>query len=310
VLVLAGAVGAVVVLTRSNPSAPVVVPTNSVALIDAQHNRIASFVGVGRRPVALATDANGVWVVNADDGTVDELDPITGKLLHTIGIGSDVNDLAVGFGSVWVADGNDGTLTRIDATTGQVQRTLQLAQPGTLAPTTVFFVATDRRYVWTTLADALLRIDPATNRVSGRVTVGAPSTLTAGGGSVWVTTISERLVRIDARSLRITASSDLSNGPVAAALGGNALWLVYGYSGALNAVDPLTLAVSSLATGLEHVVTVAVGAGSVWVADSAGGVQRLNEANGKVTATLQVGGMVSAIALQSGRAWIAVIAAT
>ena len=59
----------------------------------------------------------------------------------------------------------------------------------------MFFVATDNRYVWATLGDQLLRIDPATNRVTGGCVVGVPTTLATGGGSVWVTTNSERLLR-------------------------------------------------------------------------------------------------------------------
>jgi DNA-binding SARP family transcriptional activator len=157
---IAAAVGAIVLvvaaivvaieLVSSGRSTPIVVPPDSVALIDAHHNRIDSFVGVGRRPVSLAADANGVWVANADDGTVDQLDSRTGRLVHTIGVGADVYTVAVGFGSVWVAGGNDGTVIRIDPTLGQVQRTLTLGNPLSLAPNSVFFVATDNRYVWVT----------------------------------------------------------------------------------------------------------------------------------------------------------------
>ena len=309
-LVLTGAVVAVILLMRGGRASPVVVPPNSVAMIDVHHNRVASYVGVGRHPVALAIGGQGVWVVNAEDGTVNELDPRTGKLLHTVGIGADVNDAAVGFGSVWVADGNDGTLTRIDAATGQVQRTLQLAAPGTLAPTTVFFVATDGRYVWATLAGVLLRIDPATNRVDGRVTVGAPLTLATGGGSVWVTIIAEHLLRIDPASLKITASTDMSNGSFATAFGEKALWLVYGFSSGLSRVDPITLAVVSAPTDLGLMTAVAVGAGSVWVADVKGAIERIDFRTGKVTATLHVGGRISAIAVEGDKAWVAVTAAT
>ena len=166
--------------------------------------------------------------MNAEDGTIERLDPRTGKLAHTIGIGADVNDVAIGFGSVWVADGNDGTVTRIDPVAAQVQRKLQLAAPDALGPNTVFFVATDNRYVWASLGDRLLRIDPATNRVTGRLVVGAPTTLTTGGGSVWVTTVSERLLRIDSRSLKITASHELSSGAIGASFGDGGLWLVDG----------------------------------------------------------------------------------
>ena len=306
VLVLTAAiVGAVVVSRDGGGAGRVVVPDNSVARIDPKQARIASYVGVGRRPIALAVGADGVWVVNADDGTVNELDPGTGRLVHTIGIGADLNDVAIGFGSVWIADGNDGAVSRIDPTAGQVQRTLQLTAPDALGPNTVFFVATDDRHVWATLGDRLLRIDPATNRVTGQLVVGAPTTLVTGDGSVWVTTISERLLRIDSRSLKVTASAELSGGAIGASFGEGALWLVNG-SPSLDRIDPLTLAVTSVATPLQRIATVAAGAGSVWFGDQNGGLERIDASTGTVLATLRVGSGVSAIAVDGDASWIAV----
>ncbi len=284
-LVLAAAIAGAVALTHGGGASKVIVPNNSVARIDATHARIASYVGVGRRPIALAVDANGVWVVNADDGTVNELDLATGRLAHTIGIGADVNDVAIGFGSVWIADGNDGTVTRIDSAAGRIERTLQLTAPDALGPNTVFFVATDNRYVWVTLGDQLLRIDPATNRVTGRLAVGAPTTLATGGGSVWVTTVSERLLRIDSRSVKLTASPELSRTrseppSETAALARRRL-------PEPRPVDPLTLAVDPVTSGLQSITTVAAGAGSVWVGNEDGGLQRIDASTGNVLATLR-----------------------
>ena len=218
-LVVAAAIVGAVALRHGGGARKVIVPNNSVARIDAKLARVASYVGVGRRPTALAVDAHGVWVVNADDGTVNELDLATGRLAHTIGIGADVNDVAIGFGSVWIADGNEGTVTRIDPAAAQIERTLRLTAPNALGPSTVFFIATDNRYVWATLGDQLLQIDPATNRVTGRRVVGVPTTLATGDGSVWVTTNSERLLRIDSRSVKLTASPELSRVPIGASFG-------------------------------------------------------------------------------------------
>ena len=307
-LVLAAAIAGAVAFRHGGGAGRVVVPGNSVARIDAKHARIASYVGVGRHPAALAVSADGVWVVNADDGTVNELDPGTGRLAHTIGIGADVNDVAIGFGSVWIANGNDGTVSRIDPTAAQVQRTLQLTAPEALGPNTVFFVAIDNRHVWATLGDRLLRIDPATNRVTGRLAVGAPTTLAVGAGSVWVTTVSERLLRIDPRSLNVTASVELSGGAIGASFGDGALWLVND-SSSVDRIDPLTLAVDPAATGLQRITTVAAEAGSVWVGNQSGGLQRIDASTGKVLATLRVGTGVSAIAADGDTSWIAVTGA-
>jgi DNA-binding SARP family transcriptional activator/streptogramin lyase len=309
-LVLAAAVAAAVLATRGGGPGDVIVPPNSVARVDLKHTRATSYVGVGRHPVALAVGARGVWVANADDGTVNELDPRTGKLLHTVGIGADVNDVAVGFGSVWVADGNDGTITRIDPGAGQIQRKLQLTAPDALGPNTVFFVAADSRYVWTTLGDRLLRVDPASNRVTGRLAVGAPTSLATGAGSVWVTTLSEGLLRIDPRSLKVTGSTELPNPAISASFGNGFLWLVYGYPARVDRIDPVTLSVGSASTGLQEITTVAIGDGSVWIGTQLGVIQRIDATTGTVAATLDVGSGVSAIAVDGEGAWVAVGGAT
>src|SRR5207248_3077994 len=108
-LAILGGVAAALVLTPgSNKAAAIVVPPNSAAMIDENGKTIESYVGVGRRPTAVAVGAGGVWVANSESGTVSRLDPATGKFVDTIGVGADLNDVAVGLGSVWVADGNDG----------------------------------------------------------------------------------------------------------------------------------------------------------------------------------------------------------
>ncbi len=307
-LVLAAAVIGAVAFGHDAGEGRVSVPGNSVARIDTSHARIASYVSVGRRPIAIAVGANGVWVVNADDGTVNELDSTSGRLVRTIGVEADVNDVAIGFGSVWVADGNDGTVTRIDPAAGQIQQTLQLTAPAALGPNTVFFVATDNRYVWVTLGDRLLRIDPETNRITGHRVVGAPTTLTTGDGSVWVTTISERLLRIDSRTLKLTASPALSRGAVGASFGRSGLWIVDG-SSSVDRIDPLTLTVNPVTPGLQRITTVAAGASSVWVGNQNGGLQQIDASSGKVLATLRVGSGLSAIAIDEHTSWVAITGA-
>jgi DNA-binding SARP family transcriptional activator/streptogramin lyase len=312
-VVLVGALTAALVstFTGGGHAPPVTVPPNFVALVDTHHDRLTSFVGVGQRPVAVAVGAGGVWVTNADDGTVDRLDPATGKVVRTIGIGADVNGVATGFGSVWVADGNDGTVTRIDPSVNQVERTIAPAGPATLATNPIFFVATDTRYVWVTQGDELLRIDPRTNEVDGRVAVGAATALATGGGSVWITTTSSRLVRVDPRTLRTTAAEDLSDHGVAAVYGEGALWLVVGsYPGTVEQVDPVTLAASPVPTAMRFPAVLAVGGGSIWIADARGVVERVDARTGNPLATLRLGTAVTSAVAVPGRLWLTFAAST
>jgi DNA-binding SARP family transcriptional activator/streptogramin lyase len=311
VVVLAAAAVAIGLEVRSHgPAMPVDVPANSVAMVDTKHNRLATLVGVGVNPVAIALGNAAVWVANADDGTVYRLDPETGKLEHTIGVGADLNDVATGFGSVWVADGNDGTVTRINPSINQIEGTIGAAGRLALEPSPVFYLAVDRHYVWATQGDELLRIDPATDRVDKRLKVGAPTGLAAGGGSVWVTTISERLLRIDAKTMRATASLPLATGALEPMFANGSLWLILLTSqGQIEQLDPASLAPTWTGTTAGYPVALAFGDGALWAIDSGGGLSRFGQ-DGKVTSTLHVGRHLTSIATGAGRTWVAVASPT
>ena len=310
-LLVAAVVVAAIELAGGGASTPLVVPPNSVALIDAHRNQVDSVVGVGRRPVSVAVGANGVWVSNADDGTVDQLDPRTGQLVHTIGVGADVFTVAVGFGSVWVAGGNDGTVIQIDPVLGQVQRTLQLASPLSLAPNPVFFVAADDRYLWATRGADLLRIDPRTDQVDRQLALGAPTSLSTGSGSVWVTTLAEQLVRVDSRSGKVTGSSTLSRPATAAAYGPGGLWLTDGsQSGNVEQVDPASLGTTTISTSVPYPDILAAGSRSIWVGNADGTLERIDAETGKSIAVVQVGKGLSDVATARDRIWAAVGAST
>jgi DNA-binding SARP family transcriptional activator/streptogramin lyase len=303
-LALLGATVAAVLLTRGGAAA-IVVPPDAVAKIDASGKKVESFVTVGRGPVAVAVGVGGVWVANAEDGTIDRLDPATGKLVANVGTGADVNDIATGFDSVWVADGNDGSVTQIDPRLDVREDTILLGGRSP-APNPVFYVAVDSRYVWATRGDELLRIDPRTNAVDARVIVGTPTGLTTGGGSVWVTTLSERLLRIDARTVKETDSQAFSAGLAAPVYTHGALWLLN--QGQLQEIDPTTLGVEATAdVPSRSPLSLAAGNGALWVLDSRGTLTRFG-LDGSDTASLRVGKGSAAVAAGGGATWVAVSA--
>ena len=304
-LAILGATAAAVVLTRGS-SAAIVVPPNSVARIDDSGTRVESYVRVGRRPVALAVGAGGVWVANADDGTVNRLSPSTGQLVATIGIGADLNDVAVGLGAVWVANGNDGTITRIDPDLDQAEAPIALGKP-TLAPDPVFYIAVDSHYVWATRGNQLLRFDPSTNRVDAHLSVGTPTGLATGGGSVWVTTQTQRLLRIDAHTAKPTSSQSVAAPVRSPVFASGAVWLALGSE--VHMLDPLSLSTNEVTTLRAFPVSIAAGNNAVWAIDFGGNLSRL-EQGGLIGSTLHVGKGVSAVAAGDGAIWAAVSAAS
>jgi streptogramin lyase len=309
--VLLAVAAAIVVLELTGDKAgSVIVPPNSLARISPHGMRVVSYVGVGRDPAAVAVGPNAVWVANAGDGTVTRVDPGTGQVVRTIGIGAEVSDVAVGFGSVWVAGGNDGTVTRIDLALNQVERTITPAPASIVAPSAIFFVAVDDKHVWVTQGNALLRIDPATNQVDRRVTVGSPLGLAAGGGYVWVTNGAERLLRIDAATAELTTSQLLPTGAFSPVFTRASLWLIAAAfpHGQIEQLDPVSLAPGATVTAAANARALAAGGGFLWAIDNSGNLDRIDQ-DGTVR-KLHVGPGLSAVAATPETTWVAVTRAT
>ncbi|HEY2794089.1 MAG TPA: hypothetical protein VGJ28_17115, partial [Micromonosporaceae bacterium] len=86
-------------------------------------------------------------------------------------------------GSGWVSNTGDGTVTRFDPVTGHVRATVRVPG-GTIAALLATPSAT-----WVSVYDgsALVRIDPATDRVAGTLAVGQqPQNLAAVGSQIWL----------------------------------------------------------------------------------------------------------------------------
>jgi DNA-binding SARP family transcriptional activator len=305
--ILAGTAVALLLTLGKGKAAAVIVPPDSVARIDPSGKRIESFVRVGRRPIAVAVGAGAVWVANAASGTVTKLDPSTGGFLDTIGVGADVNDLVVGFGSVWVADGNDGTVTEIDPRADQASPPIPLGKRSTVAPDPVFFVAVDSRHVWATCANKLLRIDPHTSQVQVWDTVGSPTGLATGGGYVWVTTQSQKLLRIDPQRPDTKDTQLLPAQAISPVYTHGSLWLIMGP--AIVEIDPGSLGAGSAFPVKPGGNSLAMGDGALWATTYNGKVTRVT-LDGKETPLLKVGGELSLSAVAAGgdATWVAVSA--
>jgi len=304
-LLLIAAVVAIVEATTRGSSSPVLVRTNSVAVIDPSDGRVVSDIAVGTRPVAVAVGDSAVWAANADDGTVSRIDPKTREAVSTIGIGGDVSDVAIGFGSVWIAGGNDGTLTRIDPKLNAVEATLRLGRPRELSPQPVFAVAVGEGSVWATRGNSVLKIDPATNQTVARIPVSSPLAIAVGGGSLWVTTSAERILRIDAASNILTARAALPSQGTAA-VWQDGLWMIISVGqGNVWHFDPNSLTPTSTFTTATGAIDLAAGEGAVWSANSMGSVWRIEPSSGRVT-KIALGHHPTGIASGDGAVWVAI----
>jgi hypothetical protein len=110
--------------------------------------------------------------------------------------------VAAGFGSVWAtsrAKGDDASVLRIDPLTGQA--TARIAAPTSVPDRPTIAVGDDAVWIGVNyrLEGELLRVDPATNEIVGRLQLDAPiEAIAAGGGAVWVVDGGGSLFRVDA----------------------------------------------------------------------------------------------------------------
>ena len=149
------------------------------------------------KPHGLTEAGGSLWVACYVDGQVLRIDTESNRVVDRIRLAYGVHSLAIGAGSIWVTNRESGQLSRIDMATRRVVATLRTGS----SPAVLFALGA----VWVSGGDAVLKIDPATNRVAGRLPVGFGDFygLAYGSGSLWLSTIADRRVlRLDPTRLR------------------------------------------------------------------------------------------------------------
>jgi YVTN family beta-propeller protein len=166
---------------------------------------------------------------------------------------------------------------------------------------------------------AVVRIDPATNRVVATIPVGpAPGAMTVAGGVLWVSLPEHGLGRIDPASNRSTVVRVPGCCAGELAAGKGALWVANRGDDTLVRVDPATGRVAARIllpkTTEQRPHQVAVGDGAVWVTSAArrGAANllwRVDPASNQVTGTLDLGptaagGIPNSVAARDGAVWV------
>ena len=153
--------------------------------------------------------------------------------------------------------------------------------------------------VWLADTDSqtLLRMDPATRRVTARIPLGGPMAIAAGSRVLWVTLSNDdglRLLRIDPRTNRIAARLPLPDVPGGWGFGlpvivKHNLWVLGGEAAVRidQATGRTTAQVRTARDGYLMRSFAAVG-GELWVQVSDGRLLRLDGASGRHEATLRV----------------------
>jgi YVTN family beta-propeller protein len=309
---------------RPKPAA-VQVKAHTVAIIDPGTNSAIASVPVGQWPAAVAAAAGYVWVANAGDDTVSQVDPASRTVVGSLEATTPI-DLAAGKRIVWIANGNSldgpnppggGTVQRYDTTRNLLETTR--VGPSVLGTAEQTVVAAGAQGVWAANGDAarVYRLDERTGRIATRVS----ATIQVGGiavgqGGVWVTdSVNDLVFRIDPASGRVRARIPVDDGPTRVAVGEGAIWVIgrFPTSGVWR-VDPETNRVVAHVEVPRRAARIATGAGSVWVTSGTPGepgpgvVSRIDPETNRVVAQVDLGPGVRAdgVAVANGLVWVAV----
>jgi streptogramin lyase len=265
----------------------------------------------------LAFGAGTVWVAN-DSGSVHRVDPVANHISATIQVASEQAGLrgaAVGAGGVWVPVANPGSLARIDAGNNRVVARIPLGRPlrdpvGVATTEDAVWVACCAYEVAGRSGGKLMRVDPATDKVTARITLPEdPLALATGPDEVWVATTQGGAIRIDPASNRVTSVLRGMPQGVAqtVAVGAGGVWLANPGDASVDRLDPadpdqvkvIRVAAATL---------LAVGEGEVWaVATNDQGVLRIDPADNQVRGGFPVSYVhsVQSIVYGGGSVWVA-----
>lgn len=116
--------------------------------------------------------------------------------------------------------------------------------------------------------NSVLEVDPIRNQVTRRIDIGSADDIAAGAGGVWVIdTLGGQLIKIDPASGKVSGSVDVPGGPDAVAVGGGAVWVLDRDVGTVLEIDAVTLAEGDTIRVGSDETDLTFGAGAVWLAD-------------------------------------------
>ena len=303
-LVAAGAAAAIVTSTRWTPASPVAhAGTSRLIAVQLDSQSLSSAAGLPAAPDAIGSASGSLWLADANDQSVLQVDPSSDRIVDRIHVGAEPGSLVAGGGAVWVASTLGGTIERLDPASEMISQRIPLGHKSTTA------IAFRHGNLWVadTTDDALLELDAKTGKPKRTIPLNIrPTSLVVGDRAIWVADDNAGSVsEVDLRSGQTAAPINVGNGPAALVLGDGALWVANNLDSTVSRVDPKTDAV---------VATIPVGSGpaslafsddAVWVANEySGTISRIDPSQNAVTATLNVGGTPVVLKGVSGRLWV------
>ena len=153
-----------------------------VSRIDPVTNKVSAEISVAPGSYTAVYGYNLVWVSSTQKSLVSVIHPATNRVIAEIPVDKNPRFMAAGEGYVWTLNQGTGTVTKIDPRTLKVVATIEVGVPGTGGD-----IATGEGAVWLSIrAMPVIRIDPASNKVTAQLTGPGGDAMRVGHGYVWL----------------------------------------------------------------------------------------------------------------------------
>jgi YVTN family beta-propeller protein len=305
VVATAAGLGAASLFRR--PPAPAAASPGRVIQLSVATGQLTRWSGaIPARTNALAVGAGAIWTVSYGNRVLIRINPTSAAVSGSYGTAAPPVGIAIGGGLVWIATAfGDHALEPFDPKTNQFDQPVALG-----SDVAVQGIAFGWNSIWVTDKNNNLvyRVNPSTNMVTTRITVGdGPEGIAVDSTGVWVANgVDATVSRLDPNSARVVATIGLPAPPTAIATGPSGVWVVCGAANLVVRIDPATNAHLEIPID-AHPSGVAVTRVGVWVVDGVGGrLIRIDSSNGRVTSSMSVGGTIDAISTDDQSVWVTV----
>jgi DNA-binding SARP family transcriptional activator/ABC-type branched-subunit amino acid transport system substrate-binding protein/DNA-binding beta-propeller fold protein YncE len=267
--------------------------------LDSASGDLQEQVSLGTSPSQVTIGEGFVWVLDADDKTVSQIDPETREVVRTFSTSSTPTDIAAGAGALWIGNAGESggvlpeSVSRIDPESGDLEATVEVARfkrghlYGGFAGLSGRRLAVAPDAVWVIGADGkIVRIEPSSNERVATIDKVKPQNIATGEGMVWVSE-EQHLVQIDpvrnivARRIPVEASPF---GPLA--IGAGSVWFADPENGQVFRVSTQGKPRQTAIELDQWVSGVAFGEGAAWAVNEVGdAIYRIDPRGGEPTRT-------------------------
>jgi hypothetical protein len=315
-LALPGAAGPAV-LSTTEPPPEIAAPTDPpTATVPVTETPVPSPTPL--RPEDL------LWVANPADGNLRLIEPVTGSVAVIIPTGMQPSHVVVGEGSAWALDRVSNRVLRISLADYSLTAVIPIPQGVTDS------LAVGEGYAWVGIterpltnillpyeeyhpAGGVLRIDPATNHITGYAATGPVADMAAAQGGLWVLARGEvdtPMQKVDpltltAQPVRLGGTADwLLDDSLAVTE--DSLWLFSQAYGKLYRASHTGRLYAEISLGQHRPVGQArllETQGALWLASPWGSLVRVDSGSNRVVSEIDLGVPLSDLGVSGGMLW-------